>query len=62
MNAFIFVSVVCIGQTCGFITSPDYMSEKECKEYKKEFLLNKFKPEVTLAAYQCVKFKPEVRI
>jgi len=62
MNAFIFVSVICVGQSCGFMTSPDYISEKECNEYKKEFVINKFKPEVTLAAYQCIKLKPEVKI
>ena len=62
MNAFLFVSVICVGQSCGFMTSPDYISEKECNEYKKEFVTNKFKPEVTLAAYQCMKFKPENKV
>ena len=62
MNAFIFVSVICIGQACTFMTSPDYISEKECNEYKQEFKQNKFKPEVTLAAYQCMLFKPGVPV
>jgi len=62
MNAFIFVSVICVGSTCGFMTSPDYISEKECNEYKKEFVSNKFGPNVTLAAYQCMLFKPGVKV
>ena len=62
MNAFIFVSIVCVGQACGFMTSTDYLSEKECKEYKEDFLHTKFKPEVTMAAAQCMKFKPEARV
>jgi len=62
MNAFVFVSVICIGQSCAFMTSPYYISEKECNEYKQEFQQNKFKPEVTMAAYQCMKFKPETKV
>jgi len=33
------------------------MSQKECYELKREFVTTKFKPEVTLAAAQCMKFK-----
>lgn len=62
MNAFIFVSVMCIGSVCTFVTSTDSMSEKECQEFKKDFLLSKFKPEVTLAAAQCMKFKSGVQV
>ena len=62
MNSFIFVSVICVAQACGFMTSTDYISEKECNEYKKEFTQQKFKPEVTLAAYQCMDFKPKGQI
>ena len=62
MNAFIFVSVICAGSTCGFMTSPDYISEKQCQDYVKEFTSNKFTPDVTLAAYQCIKFKPETKV
>lgn len=57
MNAFIFVSVMCIGTNCTFLTSTDSMSSKDCIELKKEFVTSKFKPEVTLAAAQCMKFK-----
>jgi hypothetical protein len=57
MNAFIFVSVMCIGTNCTFMTSTDSMPEKECYEFKKEFATTKFKPEVTLAVAQCMKFK-----
>jgi len=57
MNAFIFVSVMCIGTNCTFMTSTDSMDKKECYELKKEFVTAQFKPEVTLAAAQCMKFK-----
>jgi hypothetical protein len=56
MNAFIFVSVMCIGQQCAFVTSMDSMPEKTCNELKIAFLLTKFKPEVTVAAAQCMQF------
>ena len=62
MNTFVFVSIICVGQACGFMTSADYLTEKECKEYKQDFKETKFKPEVTLAAAQCMKFKPEVKV
>jgi hypothetical protein len=62
MNAFMFVSIVCFGQSCGFFTSPDYVSEAKCKQYKEEFLQRKFKPEVTLATCQCMKLNPGVQI
>ena len=62
MNTFLFVSVICIGQSCGFMTSPYFISEAVCQEYKEEFTQQKFKPEVTLAAYQCMKFKPETKV
>jgi len=62
MNSFIFVSVMCIAQTCSFMTSMDTLTEKECVETKKEFLQSKFKPEVTLAAVQCMQFKPGTKI
>ena len=61
MNAFIFVSVMCISQACTFITSTDTMTEKECNEFKKDFLTSKFKPEVTMASAQCMKFKSGVQ-
>lgn len=57
MNAFIFVAVVCIGQQCGFMSSMDTMTEKECQATKAEFLSQKFDPKVTLAATQCMSFK-----
>lgn len=61
MNAFIFVSVICIGQACTFMTSTDYVSEKKCQEYKQDFLTSKFSKEVTMAAAQCMNFKPGVQ-
>lgn len=39
------------------MTSTDAMSQKDCYELKREFVTAKFKPEVTLAAAQCMKFK-----
>ena len=62
MNAFIFVSIMCIGTNCTFVTSTDSMSQKECNEFKEDFLLMKFKPEVTLAAAQCMKFKERYQL
>jgi len=62
MNSFIFVSVMCIGQACSFMTSMDLLTEKECTETKKEFLQLKFKPEVTMAAVQCMEFHPGTKI
>ncbi len=59
MNAFIFVSVMCIGQQCAFVTSMDTVPDKKCQEMKREFLTSKFKPEVTLAAAQCMEFTGE---
>jgi hypothetical protein len=58
MNSFIFVSIICIGQSCGFMTSTDYLSAEQCQEYKDDFLHTKFSPKVTMAAAQCMKFKP----
>jgi hypothetical protein len=33
------------------------MAQKDCYELKQEFVTTKFKPEVTLAAGQCMIFK-----
>jgi hypothetical protein len=38
------------------------MSQKECNEFKEDFLLMKFKPEVTLAAAQCMNFKERYQL
>jgi hypothetical protein len=62
MNSFIFVSVICIGQACSFLTSTDLITEKQCMETKKEFMQLPFKPEVTLAAVQCMEFNPGTKI
>lgn len=62
MNAFIFVSIFCIGTNCTFITSTDSMSQKECNVLKQEFVDLKFKPEITLASAQCMKFKERYAI
>jgi hypothetical protein len=62
MNAFVFVSIICIGQACTFMTSTDYLSEAECQEYKTNFLQTQFSPKVTMASAQCMKFKPGTSI
>lgn len=62
MNAFIFVGIVCIGNTCGFITSTDYGSEQQCQITKTKFLESEVNPEVTFKAAQCMPFKPGERI
>jgi len=62
VNTFLFVSIVCVGQTCGFMTSANYLSEKDCQRYKQEFKETKFKPEVTLAAAQCMKLKERYEV
>ena len=59
MNAFIFVSIMCIGQSCDFVTSNTALSDTKCKEMKAQFLALPFKKEVTLAAAQCLEFKSE---
>lgn len=63
MNAFIFVAVICMGQQCDFISSNKVVTESHCQQIKKQFLALPFKPEVTLAAAQCMEFDDEkVRI
>jgi len=59
MNAFIFVSIICIGQQCTFISSNKPITETYCQESKQQFLSLPFKPEVTLAAAQCMNFESE---
>ena len=62
MNAFIFVSVVCIGTNCTFVTSTDAVSQKQCEKVKQQFVLNKFKPDITLAAAQCMPFNEGIKV
>ena len=62
MNAVIFVSVVCIGISCDFFSSSQPITETQCQEIKKQFLALPFKPEVTLAAAQCMKFNEGIKV
>jgi hypothetical protein len=62
MNAFIFVSIVCIGQQCNFFTSNIPISQTKCESIKKDFLVLPFKPEVTLAAAQCMTFNEGTKV
>jgi hypothetical protein len=62
MMAFIFVSVVCMGNTCDFMTSTQSMSQDKCQKMRKQFEALPFKPEVTLATSQCMEFKKEMQV
>ncbi len=59
MNAFIFVSIVCIGTQCNFMSSSRPVTLQHCQDMKKQFLALPFKPEITLAAAQCMEFEGE---
>lgn len=56
MIEYIFVSVMCIGQMCDFMVSNKPITKEHCQQIKKDFLRMPFKPEVTLAAAQCMRF------
>lgn len=56
MNSLIFVAVLCMGGKCEFIASNTPIKENECAHVKQQFLALPFKPEVTLAAAQCMPF------
>lgn len=60
MMSFIFVSVVCIGTSCDFVTSTEPLDKPKCELAKKNFFDLPFKPAVTLAAAQCMPFKDKV--
>lgn len=57
MNAFIFVAVACIGLKCDFVTSTVPLTQQHCEVIKKQYLELPFRPEVTLAAAQCMPFE-----
>lgn len=54
MIEYIFVSVMCIGQMCDFMITNQPVTAAKCQEVKQQFFKLKFKPEVTLAAAQCM--------
>jgi hypothetical protein len=62
MMSFIFVSVVCIGMNCDFISSKHAMPQEQCQKIRQQFSALPFKPEVTLAASQCMEFKKEMQV
>jgi hypothetical protein len=62
MMSFIFVSIVCIGATCDFMSSKYAMPQAECQKIRKQFQALPFKPEVTLTASQCMEFKKETQV
>ena len=62
MNSVIFVSIVCIGTSCNFFTINKPVTETHCQDMKKQFLALPFKPEITLAAAQCMEFKEGTKV
>lgn len=62
MMAFIFVSVVCMGMNCEFMSSKHSMPQEQCQKIRKQFEALPFKPEVTLAASQCMVFNKELQV
>jgi hypothetical protein len=62
MNAFIFVSILCIGQKCDFFASTRPVTVAQCQAIKKDFLALPLKPEVTLSAAQCMVFDEGVKV
>jgi len=56
MLGFIFVSVMCIGTSCDFVTSTQAITQKHCNKMKEQFYSLPFKPEVTIAAATCAVF------
>jgi hypothetical protein len=62
MMAFIFVSVVCMGTTCDFMSSKNSMPQAQCEKLRQQFSALPFKPEVTLAASQCMVFNKETQV
>lgn len=62
MIEYIFVSVMCIGQMCDFMITNEPVSRERCIAIKKEFMALPFRPEVTLAAAQCMSFKTGEKI
>lgn len=61
MIEYIFVSIICINTTCEFMTSKIAMPLEQCERHKQTFLNMKFKPEITLAAAQCMPFTGDER-
>ena len=62
MNMVIFVSIVCVGSSCNFFTSNKPVTETHCQQMKQQFLALPFKPEITLAAAQCMEFNEGTKV
>jgi hypothetical protein len=62
MLGFIFVSVICMGTSCDFVTSTQATTQENCKKMKKQFYALPFKPEVTIAAATCAVFDKGVDV
>ena len=59
---FAFVAVTCINMDCTFMVSHEPLAKAQCNLFKKQFYELPFKPEVTLAAAQCVELPKKVRV
>jgi len=59
---WMFVSIVCIGSNCEFTISDYPLQKEKCLEIKQQFKMLPLRPEVTLAASQCIKVKPGDKI
>ena len=62
MLGFIFVSVICIGTSCDFVTSTQALTKEHCQKMKTQFYALPFKPEVTIAAATCAVFEKGVDV
>jgi hypothetical protein len=58
---FMFVAVTCINMDCAFMVSHQPIPKAQCEIFKKQFSELPFKPEVTLAAAQCVELPRKVK-
>jgi hypothetical protein len=59
---FAFVAVTCINMDCTFMVTHQPVSKVQCELFKKQFKDLPFKPEVTLAAAQCVELPKKVQV
>lgn len=62
MNAFIFVSIICMNAQCDFFTSTVAMEKAKCEVMKKDFMALPFKKEITFSGAQCMPFNPGTQV
>mgnify|MGYP003348520283 CR=1 FL=1 len=55
MIEFVFVAIICMGEkNCDFVISNTPITKSHCQQVKRDFLNLPFRPEVTMAAAQCM--------